>query len=421
MYNEKQIVLVGYQKDLVKALIEIEYAKKVIIVETKDLSLLTEMDRKNIHQIIVLENLQDRKNLKKIIEELKKVNKDIQLYPAYEFNVEICGYLRTALDIKGITENEALLTRDKYKMKQLMKKCGIKTAVVSIVKNKKDISDFCDIHGFPVILKPRYGAATENTFIIRNEKDLTKEILEFVQGNVEYIIETFIKGTEYHCDSIVSRGNIVFASVGMYGGNLLEGIETKKPVSSIIFSDYDRNILCKSIKEFNEKVTQEIGISNGVFHLEVFVNAKNEIFFGEIASRIGGGAIGRTLKYSHNLDIYKEYYNVNFEKEITQSWKDSEEYHGFVYLPTKQGEIKAISKESDFWDIDGILEVVVEKKIGDYLEGGYNTAIRSGHVILKEKSVVLLQKKIQQVIDRFQLITVQKDASDIIKELELNI
>ena len=60
---------------------------------------------------------------------------------------------------------------------------------------------------FPVVLKPRFGAGSVDTFVIQKADDLGDLTSKTDLSN--YIAQTFVEGDVYHIDALVDRKSVV--------------------------------------------------------------------------------------------------------------------------------------------------------------------------------------------------------------------
>jgi len=164
--------------------------------------------------------------------------------------------------------------------------------------------------------------------------------------------------------------------------------------------------LLKKIKEFNKKVVKSFNCENTITHLEVFIDKDGEVIFSELAARIGGGpVIGNNIKSIYNVNIYESFVDLEINKIKVDSDEFSQCYAGCITFPYKNGEILEISKEDDFKDISGIVEVKIFNKVGDILGDKDDTSKRTGYIIINDTNLSSLKQKLSDANKNFLLIT----------------
>ncbi|WP_455717261.1 ATP-grasp domain-containing protein [Anaerosporobacter sp.] len=398
------LILMGYFKELLTAIKAKKQYYRVLIIERGNTLNLLEL-KEFVDDVIQVDNYLDKNDISNIIEKIMKVHNIKALYATNEWVVEICAYIRDKYKIKGINENVAKSTRDKLLMKTIISNVGIKTAKVEKVHSLEDIKNFIHNNGLPIVLKPQKGSATQNTFIINSISDIDLIISKTDLLGADYIMETFVVGDEYHCDSIVVNGKIIFASIGKYLSNCIKTVLGTEPVASIIFPNQGvEDTILEGIKEINAKVISTLNISSSICHMEVFVDRMGNITFGEIATRIGGGPlIGRTIRHGYGMDIYNEFINVSLDESYDHGWA-SNKFAGFIALPTEEGRILEISSEEDLYCIDGVKEVCIFKRVGDWLDKNSNTTKRTGYVIVEADSYETVLNRLNNVHSKYKLV-----------------
>jgi carbamoylphosphate synthase large subunit len=354
-----------------------------------------------LDKVYIVSDYTCKECISEVIDKIKKEFKIRSIYANVEWAVNVCGYIRDKYSIEGLDENTAILTRDKYKMKQRFHEGGINTAEVSLLQEKEDARKFSEKYSFPVIVKPRNGSATVNTFLINNEEELN-DYLEKIDNQLgKYIIESFNPGEEYHCDSIVVNGEVCFSSVGKYYTNCIDTINTEKPVAAVIFPDTSNNPIVDKIKELNKKVIKVLGIKTSVCHLEVFEN-NGDLVVGEIASRLGGGPlIGRAIESAYGINMYKKFIELGLSEDVDIDISKNQ-YSGYVAFPYKKGVIRKISKAEDFDEIK-LDTILINYKEGDVISQNRNTACRTGYAIVHGDSFEEVKDELLQIYTSFDL------------------
>lgn len=126
---------------------------------------------------------------------------------------------------------------------------------------------------FPLFIKPRYGQGSQDTFIIKDYKELEF----FVEYVSDPIVQEYVKGTEYTIDTLSDLE-----------GNLLSAVPRKRievragEVSKAVTIKDDRLI------HWAKKIIESLGII-GPANLQAIVTLEGDIKFIEINPRFGGG------------------------------------------------------------------------------------------------------------------------------------
>lgn len=276
--------------NFVKPLKKFAEYKKILIIERHNLHnehVLEEF----FDEIIYIDHIESHDAIREHIAEIRRSHSIEALLTPGENAIEIGGQIRTEFGIPGMQRNQAEAVRNKWIMKQMLHQRGIRTSEIAIALHEEDYIHFTDTHGFPIIVKPLSGYGSMNTFKLSSMDELTHYLHHTRQDQQRDLLEEFINGTEFHCDSIVSRGKVVFSSVSQYLYNCLDIATKQKPPASITFPEGTKAEFIHHVKELNEQVIAALGINQSVTHAELFLTPEGEVVFGEIGARIGGSHV----------------------------------------------------------------------------------------------------------------------------------
>lgn len=354
------------------------------------------------NKIYEIDDFFDKNELHSLIKKIKKNFSIEALYSPKENLIEVAGECRTRFGIKGLQENQTLAVRNKWIMKEMLNQNGIETLAHAIIDDTHDLLHFIEKNGFPFIAKPLSGFASLKTKKICNINEALS-FHEIIKNEVShYLVEDFINGEEYHCDSVVHNRTVKFASVSKYLYNCLDIATEKKPPASIVYPNKASNQATKKIQELNKSVIEILGINNSITHGEYFVTSTGKVYLGEIGARIGGADVmPQCILNSFGIDFFDAMVDIElgiFDDTMVDA---NEMFTGMICLPSKSGIVKKIPTYDDFYDIDGIVEFKVFNKIGDRIIDVEDTMTRTGYAIIESESFPMLEKKLLKVYARF--------------------
>lgn len=153
------------------------------------------------------------------------------------------------------------------------------------------------LSSFPLFIKPSNLCGSVATTKINNKGELDQWVQQ--KGDHTYLIQEYLTGTLFHCESFIKNGDILYSCVFEYsnpGYFFSQGL----PVGSISLPANDP--LALRVREFSTDVLYNLGLfENGVAHVEVFLSKDNELIFLEAAARPPG--LEGELLYQKHLDI----------------------------------------------------------------------------------------------------------------------
>lgn len=213
------------------------------------------------------------------------------------------AHVRESLGIQGMTVETISHFRDKGLMKEKLKAANIPCARYLKVASYAEASSFCQDVGFPVIAKPPDGAASQNTHVVKNEKELAQVFNTIIPSQDQPILlEEFISGTEHSFDTFTQGGVPVFHSLTHYYPNPIEVVREPWIQWQVLLPreiespDYDdiRSTAFMTLKVLN--------MDYGLSHLEWFRRPDGSVAVSEIAARPPGAQITTLISRANDMD-----------------------------------------------------------------------------------------------------------------------
>ena len=228
------------------------------------------------------------------------------IVPMDDFDVEMAAFIREHLRIHGMGDTTARYFRDKLAMRVQAREENILCPRFVHVLNYDRIREFMAEVPAPWFLKPRSEAGSIGIKKISNPQEFWDTVDKLGDEQSHRLLEEYIPGSVYHVDSIVWNHKIVFTNVSRYvkppfdiwnfGGvfctqTLPEGYEEEPEVA-----------------EMNKRVVKAMKIQRGVTHAEFIRSVKDgQIYFLEIAARVGGARIDMMVEAATGLNMWKEW------------------------------------------------------------------------------------------------------------------
>jgi biotin carboxylase len=202
-----------------------------------------------------------------------------------EYDLELGAAVCEYLGVKGYSSEYVRRFRDKVYSKSLVAAGGIRTPEWMPVRAGMTAESIDRAWGYPVVVKPVSGAASTGVRVCSDRAEL-QEKLNSLDPALEWEAETFIPGPVYHCDGYAENGVVGYLSMSRYVGSCTSFNEGQ-PLGSVSVQNTDEApILADGVA----RTLRALGLENGVFHLEAFLD-RGEYVFLEIGHRPGGGDI----------------------------------------------------------------------------------------------------------------------------------
>lgn len=212
--------------------------------------------------------------------------KKIALLCQDEANILVAASIRTKLNLStGPKLTELRIFRDKMLMKQCMEEHQIRTPKYLHYESSYSYSQLVERLGNQLIFKPTSSAGSLGVYKVSSAHEYEQFIKEQALCFDQYEVEEFIEGDLYHCDFAIHDQKILFLECAVCSCPNLD-FQFGKPLGSMAIAHTD--LVFEDMTAFAKKCLHAFGMPGGCFHLEVFLNRKQEMIFLEVGARAPG-------------------------------------------------------------------------------------------------------------------------------------
>lgn len=242
---------------------------------------------------------------------------------------------------------------------------------------------------YPVIYKAKSGFGSRNVYKVNNESELLSLLAETWLDKDDYLIEEYINGKLFHIDIAVRESEIVHLFVSEYGNPLLE-IKYAKNIGSIpVFGNqYDE------MKTFLLSTKDNLDLSDGVYHIEVFKDENGLKYMLEISERPGGAYIVEVYKNTYGINLLNFDLSVNIDAEISEIGAHTS-YSAWIYTAKIPGIFDRIKK----MPIQSSMEIKWELKLGATMDYSKFVGDKSSVMLLSSDNYDDLLSDYYQIIN----------------------
>lgn len=275
-----------------------------------------------------------------------------------EFDIIRAGKLRSLLGISGQDYYSATAFRNKMLMKQIAEYGGIRVPQNRLINSRNTVADFIENYGLPAIIKPVDGSGSEGVIVLQSIKDLKIGSLNELTTKGAYEIESFIDGVMYHIDGIIENYMLRFCSISKYYKGCLE-FQHNRPLSSYTISN--SSYVYEKIYLIVEKLLNVMPTPRSTsFHAELIVDKENNIFLCEVASRTGGGKIGRVIELKYGISLNQFSFQIQCGNMVSYKLNTNNYLYGFILIPPQKGRFMGLSQTPDLpWIVEYDLTIPV--------------------------------------------------------------
>ena len=272
-----------------------------------------------------------------------------------DFDVEKAAFLRSAFQIKGMNVHTAQLFRDKLAMRIAAKEFEISIPPFCPLFNDMAVHQFMrEVEG-PWIIKPRSQASTTGIKKVASYNEVAQFLQDVGENRTDYLLEKFIPGSVFHCDSLSYKGDIVFEKTSRYLETPLKVAHEGGIFKTITLPDYTTDN--KEILSLNRQLLHSFNLQNGASHTE-FIKAESDgkIYFLETSARVGGAHITELLEAATGINMWKEWANLEhcvFENKPYTMPDKKNFFAGLIVslAKMKEPDISIFSDEKIVWTL----------------------------------------------------------------------
>jgi biotin carboxylase/ribosomal protein S18 acetylase RimI-like enzyme len=226
--------------------------------------------------------------------------------------VPLAARVGAALGLRGNSIEAADATRSKLLMKQRFAAAGVAIADYSLAADEDAAALWATEHGYPVVVKPVRGSASQAVIRANDEVELRhaiQRLIRIVDGlgtesdtgkGISFLIESYMPGNEVSVELMVRDGT----------PHVLCIFEKPQPLEGPFFEETIYvtparldDALRRRVQALAVLASNAIGLSNGPAHCEIRITPEGPRVL-EIAGRLIGGACSRAFRYALGEDIH---------------------------------------------------------------------------------------------------------------------
>jgi hypothetical protein len=314
-----------------------------------------------------------------------------------EFDLVQAALLRRELGVPGVDPDQVQLYRNKVAMKRRVQRAGLPTPRVAVCGQRAEALRFAAEVGYPLILKPQMGAASQGVQKVESPAELLAA-LETIDG-AAYECEEYIAGDILHVDGLVQDGSLAFIKASRYLSTCL-AFNQGVPLGSVIIDD---PVLNARIRTFTAATLRALGLATGAFHLELFHTPDDELVFLEIGARVGGGEIPFLTKDLFGVDLVREWVKLELGESAAPYGEGEQVVGGFLMIPAPRSvPCRVIRRSSLVGRVPGLYKEILPSP-GQVLDehGGYEHI--SGRFLFRGRRSSEVEHAIRQASRCFRI------------------
>ncbi len=228
-----------------------------------------------------------------------------RIIPLDDFDVEVAASLREHLRQPGMGDTTARFFRDKLAMRVQARDEGIPVPDFVHVLNHNAIHRFTQEVPAPWVLKPRSEAGSIGIKKLNSAQEVWKLVEQMGDEQSNHLIEKYVPGDVFHVDSAVYDKKILFSVASRYHKppfNVWN--EGGVFCSQTVRTDDKVN---QQLLDLNVKVIEAMRLVRGVTHAEFIRGHDGQLYFLEMAARVGGANLDRLVEAATGVNLWREW------------------------------------------------------------------------------------------------------------------
>ncbi|MEV0642216.1 biotin carboxylase [Streptomyces sp. NPDC050619] len=230
---------------------------------------------------------------------------------------------------RGVEELRHFL--DKYHMIRRVTEAGVPAPAFAAVDSPQDVLAFGSAHGWPLIVKPRRGSASQGVVRLDGPDGVTD-----LELKVPSLVQVYVPDPTFHVDGVFDGRHLRAWRASRYVNSCL-AFTTGSPLGSV---EVDDPRLLEHLRQFTERALRALSEDPYVFHLELFVadedSAAPRLRFLEVGCRVGGAEIPFLWREVHGIDLMTvEWALQTGEPPVLPAQPDSAEVGGWLLMPVE--------------------------------------------------------------------------------------
>ncbi|SBT43345.1 ATP-grasp domain-containing protein [Micromonospora auratinigra] len=287
-----------------------------------------------------------------------------RIFPLFEGDVLTAAQCRREHGIPGLDPEQALAFRDKNVMHRRATELGVPVARSCRPDTVGAVAEFAAEVGWPVVIKPYAGWACGDTHRVDSADELARVWPLVADARHDYRVEEYVRGVEYHVDSLLRDGEVVFDQLSRYTYSILE---FRDEPGGTVSRKHDLTPAERRILAANSAVLRGFGMRTGVAHVEFFLREDGEVVFGEAAARAGGGSIVPAIQAGRGINLAGEWCRLELDPGHVPAAVLGPEVGTEYLCSDRYGRITAITGAEELRALDSVLDADVWKSVGDVL------------------------------------------------------
>lgn len=322
----------------------------------------------------------------------KKYNVSAVVTTATDKPLVMMARVAKELGLRFFSEETAIVSTDKFLMKERFMANGIPCAKGKVISTEKEASDMV----FPVIVKPRDNSGSRGVKLCNNLQELKEAIQEALNNSKKdtVLVEEFIEGREFSIEALHYDGKSEVIQ-------FTEKKTTQFPYNVELGHKQPANILDAEKDEIRlmiNRIAHCMSFENCASHTELKINERG-IFIIETSPRLGGDYIASVLTpLSTGVNLEEQLLHIALDESVDIKTGRIEKASAVCFFSLPEGKVVAIDEKiNEVSNWPHIHSFQLKLKVGDKVNKITSSLNRYGQFVVKG----ITREEVDEMIDNY--------------------
>ncbi len=316
--------------------------------------------------------------------------------------VRALGYTCEKLGLTGLSEKAAILSADKWQMKNAFLDAGVNTAKCRKVTDESALKAALEELELPVVVKAVDLQGSKGVYICPTKEAACESFtraMELTRRDF-CIVEEYIQGNELGAQAFVYQGEIVF--VLPHGDNTYMS-KTAVPIGHYVPVDAPQTVIDAAVEQ-SKKAIRALGLDNCAVNIDL-IERGGKIYVIELTGRAGATCLPELVSIYYGLDYYKmiaamamgddplALFNAREGKNVANASR--------MLLSEVSGTVKRIENTVTMDEHVYDLSLIIRE--GDRINKFTNAKDRIGQVIVSGDSLPACLERIDEILSQIKI------------------
>lgn len=250
---------------------------------------------------------EDTTNIEKVVEISRLEQIDGICTTGTDVAVKAIGKVVDTLGLNGVSYSSALLSSNKWAMKQAFMEHDVRTAKFKKVKHIEEAYHAIDLLSLPLIFKAVDSGASKGIVKVEHASQVKYAYDAVMKATKQdfFIVEQFIEGIEFGAQAYVYNHRIQFV---MPHGDLMFYGDAGVPIGHHVPYELPDEV-AQDIQVQLERSVHALGLNNCAINAD-FIWKDQEVFVLEIGGRAGATCLPELVSTFYGFDYYEQMIRV---------------------------------------------------------------------------------------------------------------